>query len=237
MGGGYNFTRMKIGDKMNKTRKTKLTITSALSDSLKWTVDLEVCCDPWSQSTTYPTCERDGKVFSICGICDREWTEVIPATGHTEYVVVEGHAPTCTQNGVTDLKRCSTCGNTTQTQKILPATGHKEITIKGTPATCTSTGLTAGSKCSVCNETIVAQQTIDTLSHNYGAWKTVLESTCVREGKEQRICSSCNNAETKNLEKLNHNHSYPLQIADQCYFLKHIHYFYLILSTQLFHYF
>ncbi|MBE6752385.1 MAG: hypothetical protein E7556_07655, partial [Ruminococcaceae bacterium] len=174
-----------------KNGKTKLTITSALSDSLKWTVDLEVCCDPWSQSTTYPTCERDGKVFSICGICDREWTEVIPATGHTEYVVVEGRAPTCTQNGVTDLKRCSTCGNTTQTQKILPATGHKEITIKGNPATCTSNGLSDGKKCTVCGKMTVNQQILKAKGHTTIVTNKKV-ATCTEAGYSgDSYCSVC----------------------------------------------
>ncbi len=179
-----------------KNGKTKLTITSSFSASLKWTFDLEVCCDPWSQSTTYPTCESDGKRFSICGICDREWTEVIPATGHSEYIFTYGYPATCTQNGLTDGKYCPNCGKTTQPQKTIPATGHKEVTIKGFPSTCTQAGLTDGKKCSVCDTTTVAQQTIKA-----GHTTSVINkkaATCTVDGYTgDTFCSTCKTTTAK----------------------------------------
>ena len=93
-------------------------------------------------TTKEPTCTENGERKQTCS-CNDFKTEIITATGHTEKTVF-GKAPTCTEAGLTDGKKCSVCGETTLAQKTILANGHKEITIVGKEATCTETGLTDG---------------------------------------------------------------------------------------------
>ena len=152
------------------------------------------------------TCTSTGLTAgSKCSVCNKTIVaqEITPKTDHgwnSSYTVDK--KATCTAEGTKSI-HCKDC-TATKNSTSIPKAEHTIVTLAQKPATCNSTGLTAGSKCSVCNETIVAQQTIDKLSHSYGSWKTVSASTCVREGKEQRICSLCNNVETKSLEKSDH---------------------------------
>ena len=40
--------------------------------------------------------------------------------------------------------------------------------------------------------------------HQYGAWKIVKSATCIKEGMQQRICITCENKETRAVNKSNH---------------------------------
>ena len=115
------------------------------------------------------TCEHDWvdatctepKTCSKCGETDGE------ANGHTEEIVA-GTAATCTEEGLTDGKKCSVCGVTTVEQTAIAALGHKEETVAGTAATCTEAGMTDGKKCSVCGVITTQQTAIDALGHKAG---------------------------------------------------------------------
>ncbi len=57
-----------------------------------------------------PTCTTDGFVEYCCDICESEnYSEIIPATGHTEEIIPEIPA-TCNLVGLTEGKKCSVCG-------------------------------------------------------------------------------------------------------------------------------
>ena len=124
-----------------------------------------------------------------CTVCN---AELAPAKGHTEETV-KGQAATCTENGITDGKKCSVCDVITVAQEVITAKGHKdennnyecdvcfadmctnhvEEIIPGTAATCTQTGLTAGKKCSVCGDILVAQEITSIIDHTWVAGETV----------------------------------------------------------------
>ena len=115
------------------------------------------------------TCEHDWvdatctapKTCSKCGETDGE------ANGHTEEIVA-GTAATCTEDGLTDGKKCSVCGVTTVEQTAIAALGHTEETVAGKAATCTEAGMTDGKNCSVCGVITVEQTAIDALGHKAG---------------------------------------------------------------------
>ena len=131
------------------------------------------------------TCTEDGTKTGTC-VCGEKNTiaDAGSALGHTEETVL-GKAPTCTEIGLTDGKKCSVCGETTVKQNEIPADGHKddngdykcdvceanlctnhvEEAIAGKDATCTETGLTDGKKCSICGSIILAQEIIPVNGH------------------------------------------------------------------------
>ena len=113
-----------------------------------------------------------------------------PPHVHTEEVI-PAVAPTCTEKGLTEGKKCSDCGEILVPQEEVAALGHTEEAVAGKDATCTETGLTEGTKCSVCGEVLKAQEEIPAKGHTE---ETVAgkEATCTETGlTEGKKCSVC----------------------------------------------
>ena len=94
-----------------------------------------------------------------------EETTPIPHV-HTEELI-QGVAPTCTESGLSEGKRCSACGDILTAQEIIPANGHTEVIDKAVAPTCNQTGLTEGKHCSACGEVLIEQTEISIIEHNY----------------------------------------------------------------------
>ncbi len=140
-----------------------------------------------------PTCTVAGNVTTKCTNtdCDYKIVTELPATGHKEYIL-SAVAPTCTQTGLTEGKRCAACDTVTVAQQTVNALGHTEETVAAIPATCTSTGLTEGKKCSVCGEITVAQTVTEKLEHNSDTVIPAVAATCTTSGlTEGKKCSVC----------------------------------------------
>ena len=52
--------------------------------------------------------------------------------------------------------------------------------------------------CRFCNKTVF-EKTAPALGHKWGAWKTVKEPTCAKEGTQRRVCSRCGKKETQSI--------------------------------------
>ena len=131
------------------------------------------------------TCTEDGTKTGTC-VCGKKDTiaDVDSKIAHTEETV-PGKAATCTENGLTDGKKCSVCGATTLEQTVIPAnnhednngdykcdvcdtnlcTNHVEEIVAGKAATCTEAGLTEGKQCSICGSVMLAQEVIPAKGH------------------------------------------------------------------------
>ena len=72
---------------------------------------------------TSPNCTSAGYTTYTCACGDTYVSDEIDALGHKE-VTVSGKAATCTESGLTDGKKCSTCGTVTVTQNTINAKGH-----------------------------------------------------------------------------------------------------------------
>ena len=140
-----------------------------------------------------PTCEHvwvdatctAPKTCSVCGATEGE------ANGHTEETVA-GTPATCTEDGMTDGKKCTVCGETTVEQTVIAAPGHTEETVAGTPATCTEAGKTDGKKCTVCGVTTVEQTAIDALGHKAGKddGDVTTPVKCANEGCDEIVVAA-----------------------------------------------
>ena len=103
----------------------------------------------------------------MCEVC-QEYKEgyefkVDLAKGHTE-VDDMGVSATCTGNGLTAGKHCTTCGEVTVKQREIPASGHKIVQVEAKEASCTQAGNTSVQKCSMCGVIYVGEE-IPALGH------------------------------------------------------------------------
>ena len=137
-----------------------------------------------------PTCTEAGYMYNVCQDCGSDFTETIPAKGHSP-VTVPGRAATCTSAGLTEGSQCSVCGAVLARQTEIPATGHHPKSIAGRAATCTSGGRTEGSQCSVCGEVLVQQTDIPALGHAWDGGKLTLVPECTKEGIMTYTCTRC----------------------------------------------
>ena len=87
---------------------------------------------------------------TVCGETISETTEEIKALGHTEETI-PGKAPTATEPGLTEGKKCSVCGEILVKQEEIPATG---------PVECTHTYTDDND--AVCNNCGFVRQMVDT---------------------------------------------------------------------------
>ena len=115
-----------------------------------------------------------------------------PTTAHTHTeITVAGKSATCTENGLTEGKKCSKCGEVLVAQKEISAFGHKAVVLSAVSATCTETGLTEGKKCEVCGEILEAQVTVPALGHKV----EIVEgktATCTEKGlTDGKKCADC----------------------------------------------
>ena len=97
------------------------------------------------------TCEEKGLLQRYCTECNYTESKPIDALGHTE-VIVQAVAPTCTQNGWTEGKYCSTCNEVFVAQTTIDVLGHS-YTSTVTPPTVTEDGYKLTYTCSNCNDT------------------------------------------------------------------------------------
>ena len=125
-------------------------------------------------NTTDPTCTMAGKtVYTSAAFANQAFSVqmkevIIPATGHTAEII-PAVAPTCTQDGLTEGKKCSVCGDTIVAQQTVSALGHDYQEVEGSAkaATCTEDGKQTDQKCSRCND-VIAGAVIPAKGHTYG---------------------------------------------------------------------
>ena len=161
----------------------------------------------WDEGTVteQPTCDKPGKKVHHCiyeankassPCCDRTWTEVLPATGHSWNEGKVTTAPTCTEAGVKTYT-CTTCSKT-RTETI-PATGHAWVNDGAhVDATCTTDGY-QDQKCT--NDGCGATQRVwdhpedtehkgDGTSHDYSGEEWIITpATCTKDGQKVKHCT------------------------------------------------
>ena len=78
----------------------------------------------YQAEVTAPDCVNGGYTTYTCANCgDSYVADYTDALGHTSEVI-EGYAPTCTEDGLTDGEKCSVCGEILTAQEVIPATGE-----------------------------------------------------------------------------------------------------------------
>ena len=130
-------------------------------------------------------------------MCDR--CEAKLCTEHVEEIIPPV-APTCTETGLTEGKKCAICGEILLAQEVVDALGHAEVVDEAVAPTCTETGLTEGKHCSVCGEALVAQEIVAALGHTEVIDEAVAPdctNTGLTEGKHCSVCGEVLVAQTE----------------------------------------
>ena len=156
------------------------------------------------QALIHATCTSAGRVEHwACTKCLRLFkdangiillTEAATIIPRLEHTVVDDPAvtPTCTKEGNTEGKHCSSCNAVIVEQIPIPAKGHTEVSDAAVAPTCTTIGWTEGKHCSVCDVTLVSKVFLLPLGHTVVIDEAVA-STCTAAGKtEGKHCSVCN---------------------------------------------
>lgn len=150
-----------------------------------------------------PTCTETGlSSYQYCTVCGYKTTPVtISALGHN--MVKHPEVPaTCTATGRTAYESCTRCGYATPWSEI-PKTAHDLTEVAGKEATCTAMGWKPYEVCRKCGyETPI--QYLNALGHEYGDWTVVEEATCTETGREERVCSRCQNKVTRTIAAKGH---------------------------------
>ena len=115
----------------------------------------------------YYTCEC-GKMFADeAGENEIEAPATLDALGHTEETVA-GKDATCTEAGLTEGKKCATCGTTLVAQDEIPAKNHSFTNyISNGDASCEADG-TKTAKCDRCDTTDTQIDEGTAKGHDYG---------------------------------------------------------------------
>ena len=140
--------------------------------------------------TVESTCETAGVIVYTCSNCEYELTEEMPANGHVE-ATIEAIPATCSEKGLTDGVRCTTCEKVLVQPAAIPALGHKVEALKAVAPMCTAAGKTEGSMCSRCGAVLKVQALIPAKGHTVVEQKG-FEPTCTEIGKTNgSYCSTC----------------------------------------------
>ena len=144
----------------------------------------------WSAgNVTAPTCVSDGYTTYSCSCGATCRLDLVTAPGHKSDVHVEGYAPSCTEEGLTDGIKCSVCSQMTKEQRPIAPLGHTELEVPATAPTCTEAGHSTGVICTVCNEFITETTVVPALGHSYEGTGTL--ATCTADGFMTYVCTVC----------------------------------------------
>jgi hypothetical protein len=158
----------------------------------------------WSL-TTDPTCSTKGVETRVCTLdaTHKETRETdIDPEAH-DWELLEGTAPTCTEDG-NGKEKCKLCG--IEESGVLPKLGHdygEWVTTKAPTET------EDGQEERTCKHDAAHKETkaIGSLSHthDWGDWFTATSATCTAEGESKRVCKlNENHFEIKDIAKLGH---------------------------------
>lgn len=165
------------------------------------------------EDTVEATCTSEGKETRACTKCDHTESRPTPKAQHVyengscvncgqpdpnspcehQWVRYDGEevykAPTCTDNGVEYIEKCSLCG--AQKTYANTALGHDFQDVDGTnTATCTEAGQKE-QKCSRCEATQIVE--VEALGHSYSALIPETPATCTTTGTQAHyVCTRGN---------------------------------------------
>lgn len=159
------------------------------------------------------TCAVNGNQVYACLVCDQTQTLTFEKTEHTP-VVLAAKPATCTQTGLTEGSRCSSCRRVLVAQKRIPMLSHEyDDGIVSAEPTCEAEGAVTYT-CTFCGAT-----KIESVSANGHTLVDVSAqaATCEAVGwKTYKHCSVCDYTTYDELPALGHNYAGVVTTAPTC---------------------
>lgn len=88
--------------------------------------------------TVLPTCTEQGYDIGVCTCCGKEFQiNTKKPTQHNIIILKQGYPATCTEDGLTDIVRCTKCNYAVNTQTTIKATGHNFVLQENGTYSCT----------------------------------------------------------------------------------------------------
>ncbi len=159
------------------------------------------------QVITAATCTEPGESGDVCSVCnyvDNSW--IVSPLGHRDEITLDAVAPTCTETGLTEGKRCPHCEEVTVPQTTVEALDHlwDEGVVTKQP-TCTEPGVRTYTCGHDASHTRTEEEPV--ISHTIVKGQVITAATCTKPGKSGDVCSVCKYVEnswiTKALDHLN----------------------------------
>ena len=147
-----------------------------------------------AEATKEATCLNSGSRTWRCSKCGDSYVETIAALGHTE-VAVKGTSATCTESGLTDGRKCSTCGVVTVAQSTIAAKGHSWNAGVVTKEPTEKENGVRTYTCTACKAT--KTESIAALEHTHKYTSVVTKPTCTEAGYTTYTCT-CGDTYTDN---------------------------------------
>ncbi|MEE1025849.1 MAG: hypothetical protein U0L55_02415 [Acutalibacteraceae bacterium] len=146
-------------------------------------------------------CPDVSKIKYTCVLCDDFYERDVTGSSYDHtYVTVPAKAPTCTEKGNVEYKKCAVCKWTESGSKEIPALGHKgEVTKQAVDPTCIKDGNTIEITCTVCKAVVVASEVLPK-SEKYHDLETIAakDPSCTAPGNnEYKKCKICGYEEGK----------------------------------------
>ncbi len=160
------------------------------------------------------TCETEGFITHTCTDCGAAENQTVAALGHNEEIV-ESKAASCTEEGLTEGKKCSRCDKDIVAQQVVAKTEHNIVITPAKAATCEGDGCSEGKSCSVCGQVLSEAAVIPKLGHTI---KTIAgkSATCTSDGiSEGQQCTVCNTVLVEQKEISASGHNYKSKVTKE----------------------
>ena len=170
--------------------------------------------------TTAATCIAKGEQTRVCTLdaAHKETREIPIDTEAHDWELLEGTAPTCTEDG-NGKEKCKICKR--EKNGVLSAIGHDwDIWVQTRAPTETSDGQEERTcKHDAAHKEINAIAALNH-THDWGNWSVITTATCTAQGERIRVCQL--NAEHKDIEEIaidQNAHNYQWQVTTTATYL------------------
>ena len=182
---GHSYGEWVVVKESTETEKgSKEKTCSACNDKQTEEIPVLAHTHKYSEKVVEPTCTEKGYTEYTCECGDTYKDK--ETTGSHKEEVVPGKEATCTEEGLTEGKKCSVCNEVLVEQTTISSKGHSYgewVVVKE------STETEKGSKektCSACNDKQTEE--IPVLAHTHKYSEKVVEPTCIEKGYTEYTC-------------------------------------------------
>ena len=211
---GHSYGEWDVVKEATETEKgTKEKTCEVCNDKQTEEIPVLVHTHNFKEKVVAPTCTEKGYTEYTCECGETKKENEVAALGHKEEIVA-GKEATCTEDGLTEGKKCSVCNEVLVEQTTISSKGHSYgdwVVVK--EATETDKG-SKEKTCSVCNNK--ETQEIPVLGHVHDFKEKVVAPTCTEKGYTEYTCECGETKKEKEVAALGHKEEVIAAVAATC---------------------